>query len=443
MVRFIDILVDGASVWNPWREKHPNESRYYLGELNLRGKNLSECNLQRMFFPWSDFSDGSLKNTVFDASDLHGSTFHRANLDKASFAALPRWNNPEYWDSTGLDGTDFEGASMVEVNLTRASLSSARLNNANMSKSHLISVDAFRSNLTSTNLSKANLCNSVFSYANLQYADLSEANLNGIDLTGANLSGANLGKATLLGVNFTGACLDDAVLHGAIYNDQTLWPFGADAIAKHHMNRTEEIWEMHVPLILPDPEHLALLLKGKEDWNAWRKDNRGESLNLAGLKMDYSNFNGYDFSYTSLYRAHLRSCDLRNGEWRLIGLVEADLSNSDFENTKFLGEQTGEDEYDESSMTGALFINANLKRTKFSGADCDLANFHKANLSYADLAHSQLRKADFSYADLSWANLSHADLSGANLQGAKLLGTNLEGAVLKGTVMPDGSTHKD
>ena len=66
------------------------------------------------------------------------------------------------------------------------------------------------------------------SYADLYFADLTRANLTGASLLGASLNSADLDNADLSNANLIGADLTDATmdglnLHGALYNEQTLF----------------------------------------------------------------------------------------------------------------------------------------------------------------------------------------------------------------------------
>ena len=66
------------------------------------------------------------------------------------------------------------------------------------------------------------------------------------------------------------------------------------------------------------------------------------------------------------------------------------------------------------------FAYANLGNANFKNAELRYASFYSANLTNADLSGADLRKADLSGADLSNANLSGANLSDAILDGAIL-----------------------
>src|SRR3989440_3783069 len=95
---------------------------------------------------------------------------------------------------------------------------------------------------------------------------------------------------------------------------------------------------------MPNDEHVAMLGRGVEAWNAWRDENdETPDLSRAGLR-------GLDLSGFDLSRADLRDADLRG---------------------------------------------TNLSGANLSGAHLDGANFFKAVLNGADLAGAFLNGAQF------------------------------------------------
>jgi uncharacterized protein YjbI with pentapeptide repeats len=133
---------------------------------------------------------------------------------------------------------------------------------------------------------------------------------------------------------------------------------------------------------MANPEHLAKLKKGVEEWNTWRRSNLTVVSDLRGA---------------DLHRADLNGADLRAANLR-----EADLSG------------------------------ANLREADLSGA-----NLREADLQRADLQKADLREANLSEANLRGADLHRADLSGAALRGANLSEANLLETVFGDTNLKD------
>ena len=122
---------------------------------------------------------------------------------------------------------------------------------------------------------------------------------------------------------------------------------------------------------MANPEHLAIIKKGVEVWNRWRREN-------PELRIDLSK--------ADLYGADLCGADLRG-----VDLYRADLR-------------------------GVNFYGADLGGADLGGADLDGVDLHGADLRRANL---------------DGANLDGADLDGADLRRASLYGANLVGAKFK------------
>lgn len=158
---------------------------------------------------------------------------------------------------------------------------------------------------------------------------------------------------------------------------------------------------------MANEKHVALLKQGIESWNAWRKENPDNKIDLREANL-------YN---TDLFGANLRGADLYNAE-----LSSTDLRFADLHNT-------------------------NLQSAYLHSADLRNAILRNANLSYINLCHADLREAmlceaNLSGAYLSYANFCDANLSGANLRDAELFGaqvlrTNLTGVILTGACIAD------
>ncbi|HEX9988695.1 MAG TPA: toll/interleukin-1 receptor domain-containing protein [Chloroflexia bacterium] len=153
----IDILDQGAEVWNKWREEH---SDVYpdLMEVNLTGMNLSGMNLRG-----TDFHGTTLREM-----DLRGTNFNKANI---------------LW--ADLSGADLTGANLDGADLTRANLDGANLTGADLTGANLNGVNFKEANLNSTRL-----YNTIFTSAQVAQADFTQARLRGTIFADTDLSKA-------------------------------------------------------------------------------------------------------------------------------------------------------------------------------------------------------------------------------------------------------------
>ena len=119
---------------------------------------------------------------------------------------------------------------------------------------------------------------------------------------------------------------------------------------------------------MANQEHLDILAKGVEAWNAWRKEHSNAHPDLAGARLVF---------------------------W---DLIQANL------------------------------VGANLREAALVGANLIGANLVAAHLNDANLANAGLHGADLEGADLTGANLVGSTLHGANLRKANLGGADVTGA---------------
>jgi uncharacterized protein YjbI with pentapeptide repeats len=166
---------------------------------------------------------------------------------------------------------------------------------------------------------------------------------------------------------------------------------------------------------LANPEHLAILKRGVDEWNAWRQEHYGLVVDLSGA--DLANA---DLSQVNLSQGHLYDANF----------TKANVSHSDLSRAFLMGAI-----FDEADLTESMFVEANLNSASLKGATVERGSLEKANLEGASLTRARLsgvnlRTANLDRADLTEANLSEADLSFASLVAAKLEGANLTGADL-------------
>ncbi len=76
---------------------------------------------------------------------------------------------------------------------------------------------------------------------------------------------------------------------------------------------------------MADNKQLEILKKGVEAWNAWRIDNRGVIIDLAGANLFEANLDGADLTNASLANARLINADLTRAN-----LTRAHLTNANF-----------------------------------------------------------------------------------------------------------------
>jgi uncharacterized protein YjbI with pentapeptide repeats len=194
---------------------------------------------------------------------------------------------------------------------------------------------------------------------------------------------------------------------------------------------------------MANDEHVALLNKGVDTWNAWREENPDIRPNLRRADLNGADLNGANLSGVNLREAGLIKANLSGADLSGANLRGADLSSGAVI-TNEIGADLSMADLSMADLRGANLIRANLISAKLSGAILSLANLRGAKLrgaglSWADLFEADLKGADLRRADLRRANLNRANLFRANLRRADLRGAKLSGAKLSGASLFEAS----
>lgn len=234
---------------------------------DLSGADLSELNLEKQELPGARLRGAKLVNANLSGAYLGGQ--ERSRREKESFYGLGRAPDVRGADFTGatLDGADLRfalfdcttrwPAGFIPADHLLIPVSSKQCPGA-PPKTKLFErpgplreiarrTDAApgsvkgptieKEDWTGINLAGANLTgfvlrDVVLRDARLREADFRNATLERTDFGGADLTGADLRGAHVRAVDFSRAVLAGAVLRGTVYDAQTRWPTGFDAVAR-------------------------------------------------------------------------------------------------------------------------------------------------------------------------------------------------------------------
>jgi uncharacterized protein YjbI with pentapeptide repeats len=176
---------------------------------------------------------------------------------------------------------------------------------------------------------------------------------------------------------------------------------------------------------MANKDHLDVLMRGVESWNAWRFERpmelpgfRGADLNAADLRG--ANLNAADLGWADLRRAQLAGANLWRADLRWAQLAGADLNAADLGGANLW----------RADLRGANLSNARLNDTDLGAADLGGANLCSAILRGANLSGSDLAGADLGAADLSRATLLETKIEKANLTGCRIHGVSVWDVVL-------------
>ncbi len=169
-----------------------------LTGANLKGVDLSDGNLNRTIVIRADFSGANLRNATF----MRPSVFSSLDYDSAESPKFAGADMRLIRMTSHMVGADFRGANLTGAHMgphePRADLSSmpaSILKSCDFSGATLVDVDLSRAVLTFSRFVGADMRG-----ASLVLADMTRVDLSGADLTGADLTDANLDEANMAGV---------------------------------------------------------------------------------------------------------------------------------------------------------------------------------------------------------------------------------------------------
>jgi uncharacterized protein YjbI with pentapeptide repeats len=191
----LERLNQGVSVWNAWRQEHP-DIQIDLTEADLRGVDLTEIDFSKAWLNKVRLIEAHLRDANLSGALLWGADLSKAILSKANFSYA-----------------DLSYADLSYANFTGGVLSFANFSEANLHKTDLRWAELFLTHGKQANLSKANLY-----MANLRQANLKQANLSEVDLSSTNLRDANLTQADLTNADLSEALLIRTNLQDAKLN---------------------------------------------------------------------------------------------------------------------------------------------------------------------------------------------------------------------------------
>jgi hypothetical protein len=167
---------------------------------------------------------------------------------------------------------------------------------------------------------------------------------------------------------------------------------------------------------MANPEHLAILKKGVEAWNRWRKEKPLIDVDLSEANLAGLDFTGADFSI----RLDIDPEVVGDNESRNIHF---DLISSSVD------------------LTAANLRAAILAGAEFRGCSLVRANLWGAALDESNLTSTDLTNADMRLATLNQSNLQASILKAANLTEARFEGTSLNDLDLSDVIGLEKAVH--
>jgi uncharacterized protein YjbI with pentapeptide repeats len=191
-------------------------------------------------------------------------------------------------------------------------------------------------------------------------------------------------------------------------------------------------------------EHLALLQRGVDVWNAWRAKERSVRPDLLrapldGANLDGANLKGADLRMAYLCKANLDRANLEEANLEKANLVLASLNWANLVRARLYEANLSHAWLYLANLSGASFRRANLEEARLDRANLSGANFDRANLSGTYLRSANLKGADLRRAILVQTDLKDTILTDCRIYGISAWGMLTEGTTQQGLIItPDG-----
>ncbi|MGC6505281.1 MAG: pentapeptide repeat-containing protein [Coraliomargaritaceae bacterium] len=212
----------------------------------------------------ANLSEASLVDADLSNTGIESSYFNNGDLSNASvYSSFVYRTN---FIGTNLSNVDFSNSTLNEVGLKDAYLWGADLQDAYIESSDLRDADFTASNQNSVVYYSSSLQGSIFTNANLRYSNFAESNLYGVNFNNADLSYSVFsGYLNLAYVNFTDTILCFSDLRDALVGSTYIFT-GANLYGALLPEDYDQSWfESRGAVFIdpvPEPSTYALLLGG-------------------------------------------------------------------------------------------------------------------------------------------------------------------------------------
>lgn len=421
-----------------------DEAKRVLKEL----RGLGEVDVPRELKQAFRKLNGHLKGADFSGIKVKGLDLRMIDLTDAKFkgAVMTDWtfhglgNTP----ATILDGADFSGAVMQNINMKGVSAKGA-----DFSKVTLVGVQRGRTviDLSDANLEGADLSDIKFSgdpnakainlnNSNLEKATLEDSNLPRLSCFGARMRGTDFTGANLQGIVIKKADIRDAIFKNADLTDMELgpqWKLGGQFKPfDHDMCLTEGADFSGATLNGVDLNFRNLRFCNFEGASLVNADLEGgnfvgssfEDADLSNAVLKRANFSGVDFS----------GAKFRNNDWEHAHTAGAKIKGVASSNPTYLpnlpdGSKAPRMRSGKKSDVTESMVNGS--KPNWVGADLKGVSFERLRIDGMDFTGANLENAVFNYAELGRCNFSQSNLDGASFVFARVFQCNFNEASMK------------
>ena len=296
-----------------------------------------------------------------------------------------------------LDGVNFAGSLMEQVNLSGASLQDANFEGAILARANLSNTNCHGSNFDNANLGAALCTKTNLSNCSFIETKFSKSKFEGCEFSHSHFNQPEVLEIELNSCNFSSSVIDN-------------WPFLELEMTDINFNQAQ----LNSCHFINSKVHDCSFVAASLPSTAWANTSiRNTSFHQADMtsncivssaEIDDNQETGYfenlDFSEATLDKANLQGLDLQGNNFSQAKIASTNFANADLTNCQFDDCQGSQALFRKSVLTGASMVRANLMEAVLSKAILTQVNLEKANLYGVDFLRATVRDTRFNNANL-------------------------------------------
>lgn len=350
--QFIETYAMAAHFAEMGLSPHENEKRQVQKLLSIVKGNKDAS--------YQDWACLDLSGLNLDGMNFAGSLMEQVNLSGAS-----------------LIGANFEGAILARANLTNTNCSESNFDYANLGAALCIKTNLSKSNFKETKLSKSKFENCDFSYSNFTQPEVLEIELSSCNFSSSTIENWPFIELEMININFDHAQLTTCNFINSKVHDCSF-----------------------VQAILPSTAWANTSIRNTSFHQADMTSNCLVSSAEIDDNQEVGYFEKLDFSEAILDKANLQGLDLQNNNFNDAQISNTNFASANLSHCQFDNCQGYQALFRKSILTGASMVRANLMEAVLSKAIITNVNLEEANLYGVDFLRATIRDTRFNNANL-------------------------------------------
>lgn len=296
-----------------------------------------------------------------------------------------------------LDGVDFTGSLMEQVNLSGASLIKANFEGAILARANLSNTNCSESNFNYANLGAASCIKTNLSKSNFKETKFSKSKFEDCDFSYSKFTQPEVLEIELKNCNFSSSFIEN-------------WPFLELEMTGINFDKAQ----LTTCNFINSKVHDCSFIQARLPSTAWANtDIRNTFFHQADMtsnclvssaeideNQEIGYFENLDFSEAILDKANFQGLNLQNNNFNHAKIASTNFASADLSHCTFDDCHGYQAQFRKSILTGASMIRANLMEAVLSKAIITDVNLEEANLYGVDFLRATVRGTRFNNANL-------------------------------------------